>query len=398
MLSFSRRVSVYPVLRVGWIQNGKLVKEQVLDRGQSVYLSPDILLAEYGRKGYHLKLPAEVTGRLEANGQAIPVNPKTITPIPVGTKGKLVFSDQTILLQLLEPRQEAMGMNWAPSFFDRDDPLFRGLLTCTATLAGAFSLWVQLQPPVVYDAEAISEDIIEVVRILPRISIDVPAPSAPSTTPAPNEAHPTVSPRPTHGPTYTREQSADATQRWVEILKGGNAPGAGPDMEQAAKDLRGKLAGLEATNANGIPGLRQGQDLVAVPIPIPGIGPGKPVGGVVVPGVDKPTIKIPEIHPISIHPPELTSGDPAEVSTLLRAQQGRVATCVQTQLAQDPNLHGKLTLSWELETGKAGHVVIEDNSTGNKALEACFINAIKRMNFAELSGTVDSFSWVVSGK
>jgi hypothetical protein len=186
--------------------------------------------------------------------------------------------------------------------------------------------------------------------------------------------------------------------RLIGVMSAINRPGTGPDMEHATKDFNDKLNGLEANNVNGITGFHQSQDTISAPIAVAGIGPGKVASGVVVPGVDKPKIKLPVVQPHADVPPELTSGDPAQVRSLLQAQKGRVEACVQTQLAQDPNLDGRLTLSWELEAGKAGRVVIEGNSTGNKAIETCFINSIKRMNFAELSGTVDSFSWVVSGK
>ncbi|HCP45261.1 MAG TPA: hypothetical protein DIU15_04435, partial [Deltaproteobacteria bacterium] len=79
------------------------------------------------------------------------------------------------------------------------------------------------------------------------------------------------------------------------------------------------------------------------------------------------------------------STSPEDIKSIKRTMKrynGRVKACYERQLKGNPDLAGKVMVSFEILTdGTVTAAGIEENTTGNKELESCILKVVRRIKF-----------------
>ncbi len=118
----------------------------------------------------------------------------------------------------------------------------------------------------------------------------------------------------------------------------------------------------------------------------------EPPEGSAVPNDEPPTLADP--------PPGLgLHGKPAEklvgsgalpmeaIKAVIDAHKGEIRRCYEQALVQEPQLEGKVTVTWMIaETGKVARVSVKESSLNSPAVERCITQAVSRWVFPEPYG------------
>lgn len=76
-----------------------------------------------------------------------------------------------------------------------------------------------------------------------------------------------------------------------------------------------------------------------------------------------------------------------DISRVVNARRRGIQYCYEKELARNPELQGKVTLSWRIMLdGKVGKVLIESSTLGNKDVEGCMIRQVQRWSFPKPEG------------
>ncbi len=94
---------------------------------------------------------------------------------------------------------------------------------------------------------------------------------------------------------------------------------------------------------------------------------------------------------------DVVAGDAGIIQANIRAHKGRIETCAQVALMQNPSTAGRIGASFDVSNGAASNVVTTKNTTGSDELAACIVKAVRSMRFdPDFEGHVDEYAWVVS--
>jgi hypothetical protein len=82
------------------------------------------------------------------------------------------------------------------------------------------------------------------------------------------------------------------------------------------------------------------------------------------------------------------------VQRVVRAHQGGVKYCYETELMRQPKLGGKIVVSWRIDLeGKVQSARIRTTSMNNTAVESCLVRQIGRWRFPKPAGTMVDVSY-----
>jgi hypothetical protein len=65
----------------------------------------------------------------------------------------------------------------------------------------------------------------------------------------------------------------------------------------------------------------------------------------------------------------------------VKKKKGQVQYCYELRLKENPNIGGRLAISVEIAGGRVTNVRIDNNQTGDKAIESCVIGKVRRWRF-----------------
>ena len=85
----------------------------------------------------------------------------------------------------------------------------------------------------------------------------------------------------------------------------------------------------------------------------------------------------------------------------MKRYNAQIRACYEKELKLNPDIAGKVTAYWLIDTsGAAQSVEITTNSTNNASLAACMVKVIKRITFPapEDDIEVDGYNWVFSSQ
>lgn len=121
------------------------------------------------------------------------------------------------------------------------------------------------------------------------------------------------------------------------------------------------------------------------------------------PDLDPPRPPPPHPRPEARQKAKVAEGSTAlpadHVQVVVRGNKGRIETCVQNALMQDPCTAGRVGVSWSIAAGKVTDYALTQNTTGNAELGGCVIKAVRSMRFdPEYSGVVEEYAWVIQGQ
>ncbi len=440
MATQARQPKVAKVLRVGILQDGKLVQQRLIRQGESVtvggsekctFVVPGGVLprAEYpilvaGRSGYVLNFTEQMKGKISSGGAIVGLdrlrNDPTVQrqegswrlPLTEHDKGKIALGgdgDVAVLFQFVPPPPTApvkvqRSSDFRPRLLEEDDPAFLGFLALFAALAAVLLVWVwNTEPPKTRGLDEIPDRFTKI--LLPAtepeptdLAIEKPdgerpeekAPEEPSES---SDAVADAQPKTAVERAKAREQLKEGVVERSLMLRYMTTRGENQRGEYA-EDLLGEGdAGLEELDAAmaRVTGVAEAtstntQDLRA------GATGGRDdadigsLGGVG--GGSSELAKGPEVKvtgSVEFGAPASTADgtDATAVRSVVQENQGQLQFCYEQQLKVDPKLGGRVEVEWVVRGGRVTSAMVFANTTGNKEFAECMVTRIRRWRFPE---------------
>lgn len=434
------------VLRIGVIQDGKIVRERVMKGGESVtvgesqkasvvfpktHLPAEFVIFKWTGKEYVLRFTEQMKGKIDRIGAANAVvalqnlrdDPSVSRadgvfsyPLTEQDRGKLTIDQVTILFQFVAApapvNVSTQVTDFRPRLMQEDDPVFLGFLGLWGAMGIMLGLWVAFTEP----PELTLDNAPQLARLIVPPKVDVPV-VEPETEAVPTEAA-APKPAPTSGgPSEPAKgvarDAGSASARKGEIIAeskllagliGTTGEGkSGMEVEDvlgsgSSGDVSAALAGaVGATTSSGEAGFKAGaggRGGAATIGEIGGLGGGQ--GGVGTQGAAAATLKV-SASAGEGSMEELT-GDKATVAKTVRGYAGQVKYCYESRLKVVPGLGGRVEIGWSIDAGAVSGVYTVSNDTGDAELAKCIEGKIRRWKFpADSDGDV-SWPFLLSAK
>ncbi len=431
--------SAQRVLRVGIVRDNKIVREHVCTAGETVVagtapgaqvevegegIPSRLELFAYRGGMYYLQVPEGVDGKIQwSDGvkgieqlRQLPevkqLNGLTIVPLNENVRGKVVIASASVLFQFVdappEPLKPMSPADFKPKFFDEEDPLFVGLLLLFSGVAAVFTVVVQfIEVPPESDADLLAR---AQKLMIPKVEqvAQVDPNTAGEETAEPEEEKPKEK-EPEKAETEAKSESkepeapteAALARRSLLIAALGTAgegQGEASDVlgDAGASRLAGALSGVSGVEAatGGNIGLASGTGSGGgdTTVAIGGAGGGSAETGALAVKVKKPKVDYGAAD-IDAEP-----GDAEGIAKIVKSKKTAVTSCTEQALKVNPNLNGRVTVGWTIQSGKVGGVRVAENTTGDSALGECIARQVRSLRFAEeVTATIDGYSWIVSG-
>ena len=430
----AQQTKVLPkVLRIGVVQDGKIVQERLMKVGEPVFVGSGpkntfeitgegvpARLELFTAKGnaYSLVVNAAVTGKVQTKDgpkdlddlRKEAVKKGDLWSIPLGeeVKGKVVVGKTSILFQFVpappEPMKVAAPADMKASWLDEDDPVFLGLMMVFSFFAGVFMLWVQLTPVQEIDelamVEAAADLVVDTIAIPPEVTAEevVEDEGKVETKKAETKSSKSTDIQP-KAASSSRESVANRSLL-IQALGAGGA-GAGisgllDDDDASAANLAEAMngaSGVESATAANI-GVRGGSggDGTDARVQV-----GSATGG----GVNQGTTKVVLRARTQDGGGDLDveEGDSSGVQAIIKKNAARITTCTETALKSNDQVKGRISVTWRIEGGKVAGASIVSNQTGDTALGDCVVRAVRGFRFdPSVTATVDQYTWIVSAQ
>jgi len=426
------------VLRIGIIQEGKIVQERLIRSGESVtvgestrntFVLPGGRLPrkEYplfvaGRSGYVLNFTREMSGKISSGGAVVGLDKlrndpgvhreagSWRLPLTEQDRGKIRIDAVTVLFQFVPPPpaqavRPMQAMDFRPRLLDDDDPIFLGFLAIFTALAVVLLIWVwNTEPPKTRSLAEIPDRFTKLVLEQKEVEVDdfkledLEGPSAQKEKEKAKEAQEGGGGGEKEGPKTAVEQAQhreDLKQSVTEkslllkmfVNRGENPRGETAedlwseedkgleDLDAAVRDVKGvEVAG------SGNQDLRKGAGGTSEDVDIGdlrGVGGGSSeLGG-------GPEVEV--TGEVNLGTPSDLSeaGDAQAVKSVVEEHFGQLTYCYEQQLKLDPNLGGRVEVEWHVRSGRVTSANVFANTTGSSELGQCIVSKIRRWRFPE---------------
>jgi hypothetical protein len=424
------------VLRIGVIQDGKLVQERLAKAGESVtvganakctFVFPDLphaefTLFEWRDEQYHLKFDTELKGKVSSGGAMFALekaqNDPTVAfadgiwtlPLTEQDRGKVKLGSVTVLFQFVPPPpvQAAApleSMDFRPRLLDDDDPVFVGFLAIWSAAAIVFTVWV-------YNADPVEIAMEDIPDRFTKIKMYEPAEEPP-----PVEIEEDM-PESEDGQVKREAEEADKTKTKAKAETEVDRAREQQDkkdqiMQQSylLQQLQARMIGTTGANAAGtvllenadgtfddVSGrLQQAAENGAA------IGDGSAIrGGAGVvgatgdrnigdisQGIDNGSTDLGTAPKLTLNPTVSTDdvdfgGNASDLNKVIRKYRGQMKYCYEQSLKKNPSLAGRVVIGWEIASEVAEDIYIAENSTGDSEFAECLKAKIKRWQFLEI--------------
>ncbi|NMO23552.1 TonB family protein [Pyxidicoccus fallax] len=419
------------LLRVGVIQNGRIVEEHHVRR-DNVTIGHDArntivlprsddrparfsLLENQGQQ-FQLVIDESMKGRvnlgssdvdfdsLRAQGMATRRGDHYVLPLQESARGKVELGDATLFFQFVAPPPEdakpVLPADVKVSMWKTMDRVFFGILAASLFLhfSGA-TLIIFSEPPKEPELALDQLDDRFVRAIIPQRPVEAPKPADTGAGEAPKEEAKADEPKAADKPAGDKP-AGDATERRAAIAKkvsgtgllkilgsnSGGGQGAFADVLGGASgsgDIATALAGAggvgvatEASVGGGTGPRGGGTGKVT------GIGEVGTQGGG---NVDLGTKKEAQVQGrVQDAAPEVESSDVdrTALARYVRSRLKSIQACYERELKRNPNLKGKVVVRFVIKpNGRPGDVDIEENTVGNEAVGSCIRTTIRNWTF-----------------
>ncbi|MBJ95517.1 MAG: hypothetical protein CMP23_13725 [Rickettsiales bacterium] len=445
----TRRAVLGKILRIGIIQSGRIVEERLIPADSAVTVGdhpkctvvisgaelPSKRFELFANRGgkYSLQFTDKMHGKvaqdsgintlagLAKSGTAARKGSWFSFPLSEDNRGKVYVGDYTVLFQFVapppQPARKRSG-DFRPFRWEEIDWLFLGVLFVSALLHTAGVIWIESQPP---PKEFTIDDI--PARFV-KLVVEEEAPPPPEETTEEEgegeseEEAPAAEPEPApeKAPAPAAETAEERRARMEEevqstgllaLIGTAGSSSSGDAVADLLSDGLSSEAGSALANSTGLAvgrrdsdnsGLRAGGggEGAASIGSIGGAGGGS--GGSV---QKKKTALKAKLGTgsaeIATSPEDIKS-----IKKTMKRYNGRVKSCYERQLKGDPDLSGKVTVTFEIETnGKVSGADVLDNTTGNAALEACILKVVRTIRFNPPPPdvvTVDGYPYIFSAQ
>ncbi|MFT5584301.1 MAG: hypothetical protein ACI9VR_001886 [Cognaticolwellia sp.] len=444
MAKAKRQTPQQKVLRIGVVQDGKIVQERLIKANEEVtvgestknlFVFPPTSLPKRFQLfqpkkggGYILHFTDGMEGKisyknaivpleqLKQRGDAVRKGTDFVLPLSEGNRGKVSVDGVTILFQFVPPPPEPMRagakMDFRPKLIEEDDPVFFGFLGLFTALATVLMIYVYNAEPV--ERVAIEEIPDRFTEIILEPSDDEP----------PEVIEPEVDPD-AEGEKIEREDAAAADE--AEPAAADKTPPTQAEKEAAAEARRAKAKAEVANNPllaaiigtrgeSGSEGKVQdlfgsadfaGQDLDAALASVTGVdvateaglkakegaggGPRTTAGIGALKGGSTgeagvgtgPATAVKGGVQLGQADAMLEEGDTSSVTKIVRKYSGQVKYCYEAQLKNDPSLSGRVEVQFTVNKGRVASASVFGNSTGSDPLAKCIVGKVRKWKFPE---------------
>ncbi len=422
------------VLRIGIIQDGKIVQERLIKAGEPVTVgesakntfvfpkthldAPEHVLFKASGNGYILQFTEKMKGKISSGGavvalQKLATDPSVSKkdgliqlPLTQQDRGKISIDSVTVLFQFVAPPPvhavtPMQQMDFRPRLLEDDDPVFLGFLAIWSALATVLVIWVWNSEPQEYTLQDIPDRFVKVV--MPKK--DTPPP----------EVEPEIDPNaegemikkeaePKEGksksdadePKNKVEQAKQEKEAKEQVLQksklllkligtAGDSPNKAADMwsdeDKGLGNIDESLAqsgGVTTDASQAGPRKGSGGDGEAADIgDLDGPGGGSVDGG----DVAGPAVEIKGSVKTGTGEIDAIEGDSSAVNKVVSKYAGQLNYCYERQLKASPGLAGRVEFSWYVEGGKVSNLLLVVNQTGDAELVDCLKKKISRWEF-----------------
>ena len=434
----------HKVLRIGIIQNNRIIEEHIIPRGKNVTigdgrknrivlhslgLPTSFPLLVYKNHRYILSFTNDMNGKLSLDGGDVKdfaeirreVKPRKdgIYQVPLNEKmrGKVTIRGTTILFQFVPPLAGAVrgsGREFRASLLKTLDSTYFGIIVMSAALHAVILLYAMSLPaPEEMTIDTIPDEFVHI--LIPAKPVETVASETegskedeadkeePKKDKKPKDQASSSTPK--KAPKKTIEQRRKDLQN-RGILKILGAKGG--------KGARGLAAGLitDTDDSGDFDNLLQRSDGILIASADGGAGLKGNAGDTELNNVEGPAgtgkgrvVKTKSRK--SVKPNLSVGGDTEVVGTMdrrsldqvINRQMGRVTACYEKALKLNPSLKGKIYVDLEVaETGKVSRIDIKSVGFSDPAMESCVRSRIRRWKLPKPDGgPADvSFSFVLT--
>lgn len=155
-------------------------------------------------------------------------------------------------------------------------------------------------------------------------------------------------------------------------------------------------ASLEVSHVNHVATSRDKADLFVEVTDFDDVPPGEE--GIVERATDDvgPARRLWQVEPEQT---PVVEGDLGTVRGAVAGVRGRIESCGEQATKLDPDIGGRLSLSWTVNDGKVASVLVADNQTGSDELGDCVVRAVRRARFdANFDAEVAEYTWVFAAR
>lgn len=412
------------VLRIGVIQDGKIVQERLIKAGDPVTIgespkntfvfpktqlkTPEFTLFKPSGKGYILQFTDSMNGKISAGGAVVALkkliddpsvakkNGVATLPLTDQDRGKITLDSITVLFQFVAPPPikavtPIQQMDFRPRLIEEDDPVFLGFLGIWTALGIVLAIWVWQTEPKQYTLDDVPERFVKII-------VDEPPP-VPIVVPQPEDVGKEVAKEADNSkskgaksagpPAKTDAQSkSDMIAKSALLMKligtkgeskGGVVENLWSDDEQGLGDIDKALGdaggatgdAAQATRVVGAggTGVQQGGGINQI-----GGGQGGDVAG--------PKVTVRSTVSAGSGSVDTVAGDEGQVTSTVKKYAGQLMYCYEKLLKVDPTLEGRVEVGWTVGNGLvSGTPYIIANTTENAELADCVVKKIRRWEF-----------------
>lgn len=430
------------LLRIGIIQDGKIVREKLIKAGESVTVgespkctfvfpktsleAPEFTLFRATPDGYALHYTRAVRGKVSAGGKvvtlqkALPAEGEGSLGLTQDDRGKLTIDDVTVLFQFVTPPPVAavkpiQAGDFKPRLFEDDDPAFFGFLGLWTLLAMVFLVYVYNTEPRQYTLDELPDRFVRLVLKPSPSEVEPPEPvesdlkiETPVERPERTEER---APEPEKvSKRSDQEMTVEQAQREQELREGvvqkskllakiigttgensrGVVENMWSDEDQGLGDLDAALRASGGITTDAGEALRSGGEGgkgEAASVGVASVGGGTAeVGG-------GPSFEA--VVSTGKGSLESFTGDRSALAAVVDANMGQLRYCYESRLKVNPNVAGRVEVGWSIEGGKAVGIYLVANSTGDSELADCIMRRLGRWSFpAGSDGDVDGYPFI----
>lgn len=436
------------VLRIGIIQDGKIVQERLIKAGENVtvgessknsFVFPKTSLpeAEFAiftfdkNKGYFLTFTEVMKGKISSGGAVVGLeklrSDPSITrvgghwqvPLTEKDRGKVTIDNVTILFQFVPPPpvqavKPIQAMDFRPRLLEEDDPIFLGFLAVFTALGTVLAIYVSNTEPREVKLEQVPERFTKMLlpKEEPKDLKDPPKeepkddPNARPTKTEEAKAEGPAAERPKMAPKNTVEGAKQAEALKQEMMQNnlmlkmlvtrgegsGTAENLWSDDDNGMGDIDAALAGGASGVAIGTAenrGLRTGSGGGTGDVDIGALAGTGGGGSATVAAGPKVQVRGNVEAGEGEIPEEV--GDAGGVKKIVRSNSGQLKYCYEQRLKVKPTLEGRVEMEWVVSGQAVTSVTVAYNGTGDEELATCIKRKIRQWRFpADVEGT---FTW-----
>jgi len=435
MLGLGGGVEASKVLRIGIVKDGKVVHERLIKPGQNVtvgesprntFVLPNSNLPKkftlFQAKGakYTLNILDAMGGKLAHDGKVADIasigksgelakkGDVSMLPLGDGARGKVVIGNVTVLFQFVPAPPESARMvnrqDFRPRLFDDDDPVFIGSLTVFLAMAASLLIFVwNTDPQETVSLEEVPDRFVQIIKPPEEVEkppVEEQVEVQDGTPVKKEEVEKAEEKKSEKKPETVKEKKQAEAARKVAKRE---------DMLKKSKLLTALIGTRGETNSNStVEDLFADNDSSIGSIQdalqnVDGVGIatsdnlGVKKGG----SGTRTDAKIGDLARSGGGSAEVGSGPSTNVvgkaslgaidagssaaaggiTSVVNRKKGQVQYCYELRLKENPSIGGRLAISVDIAAGRVTGVRIEENSTGDKAIESCVIGKVRRWRF-----------------